>query len=255
MYQETAAFAASTVIDGDAKLSTVFTSTNSFVDGNLAAIYGLQGVTGKTMVPMALNPAQRSGILTQASFLTQFANPDETNPVRRGKQIATRVICTEPPPPPDNVPNPQPPAPNLSVRDRFTAHDTNPCAQGCHTLLDPIGFAFENYNGIGAWQTVDGMKPVDSSGRIPVDGAVKPFKNALELEAILGQSPQVADCMARQFLRYALRRQETPGDAASLAAAEATFAKQQNNIRELIVALTRSHSFTHRTPSLGEVLP
>jgi hypothetical protein len=255
MVAESAAFAASTVIDGDGKLSSVFNSTKTFIDGNLAKLYNVPGVTGTALAPATLNGAERGGILTQAAFLTQQANPDESNPVRRGKLVADRVACIEVPAPPDNVPDPKPPAPNLSVRDRFSEHDTNPCAMACHQVFDPIGYAFENYNGIGAYQTMDGGKPVNASGQIALDGTVKTFKNALELGNILGQSTQVADCMGRQFLRYALRRRETPGDEASLASAEAAFNKQSNNLRELIVALTRTRAFTHRTPSKGEVLP
>jgi hypothetical protein len=121
--------------------------------------------------------------------------------------------------------------------------------------MDPLGFAFENYNGIGAYQTQDGGKPVDASGTIELDGVAKPFKNAIELGRLLGDSKQVAECMTRQFLRYALRRKEGTGDQASLAAAEEAFVKQSNNLRELIVALTKTRAFTHRTPSTGEVLP
>jgi len=132
-------------------------------------------------------------------------------------------------------------------------HDKDPCAAACHTLFDPIGYAFENYNGIGAYQTMDGGKPVDATGAIAIDGASKPFKNAIELESFFAQSKQVEDCMSRQYLRYALRRREAAGDEPSLAAALASF-QQSNNLRELIVALTKSRVFTHRTPSMGEVL-
>jgi len=255
MVAESAAFAAANVIDGDGKLATIFTSNKTFIDGNLAKLYGVTGVSGTNLAPATLDPAQRGGILTQLAFLTSQANPDESNPVRRGKLVADRVACIDVPLPPDNVPDPKPPAANLSVRDRFSEHDTNPCAQACHSVFDPIGYAFENYNGIGAYQTMDGGKPVDASGKISVDKQDKTFKNALELGNILAASPQVADCMARQFLRYALRRREAPGDEASLANAGAAFGKKSNDLRELIVALTRTRAFTHRTPSKGEVLP
>jgi hypothetical protein len=242
------------VIEGDGKLATVFTTNKSFVDANLAKVYGLPA-GGAALAPATLNASERAGILTQAAFLTAHANADESNPVRRGKLIADRVICTEPPFPPDNVPDPKPPAPNLSVRERFAEHDNNPCAMACHQLFDPIGYAFENYNGIGAYQTMDGGKPVDASGKITLDGQEKTFKNAIELGGLLAQSTQVGDCMARQFLRYALRRKEAEGDEASVTSARAAFTKQSNNLRELMVALTRTRAFTHRTLSKGEVLP
>ncbi len=255
MVAESATFAASTVIEGDGKLSTIFTSNRGFVDANLAKLYGVTGVTGAAPTATDLDPAQRGGILTQASFLTQHASSDESNPTRRGKVLADRVVCIEIPLPPDDVPDPTPPAPNLSVRERFDTHSKNPCATACHSVMDPLGFAFENYDGIGAYQTSDGGKPVDATGSIELDGSQKPFQNAIELGKHLGASRQVADCMARQFLRYALRRKETLGDQPSLAAAGDAFTKESSNLRELIVALTKTRAFTHRTPSTGEVLP
>jgi hypothetical protein len=251
---ETAAFAAASVLDGDGKLSTVFSSNRSFLDGNLAALYG-GTAAGTGLAPAELNPAQRGGVLTHGSFLAGHASSDESNPTRRGKVLADRVICVEIALPPDDVPDPKPPAPNLSVRERFEEHSKQPCATACHGVMDPLGFAFENYNGIGAFQTMDGGKPVNATGVLKVDGSEKPFKNAIELGKILGESRQVSECMARQFLRYALKRKETAGDEASLAAAVAAFSSKGNDLRELMVGLTKTKTFTHRFPSMGEVLP
>jgi Protein of unknown function (DUF1592)/Protein of unknown function (DUF1588)/Protein of unknown function (DUF1595)/Protein of unknown function (DUF1587)/Protein of unknown function (DUF1585) len=252
MVAETAAFAANAVIEGDGKLTTIFTSSDSLVDANLAKLYGL-AVTSPTVVATKHKVNERAGILTHISYLTQHASADESNPVRRGKLVADRILCTEPPPPPDVVPQVKEPDPNMSVRERYEEHDKDPCASACHLLFDPIGFAFENYNGIGVYQTMDGGKPVNATGEIELDGKMKPFKNGIELQAHFGKSKQVSDCMGRQFLRYALRRRETPGDEASMAAALTQFAGS-GDLRELIVGLTKSRVFTHRTPSLGEVL-
>jgi len=255
MAAETAAFAAELVLAGDGKLSSVFSSNRSFIDANLAKLYGVAGVTGTTLAPAELDPTQRGGILTHGSFLSRHANSEESNPVRRGKLLADRVVCIETPLPPDDVPDPKAPDPNLSVRERFEEHSKNPCATACHQVLDPLGFAFENYNGIGAWQTMDGGKPVDASGVIELDGQKKPFENAIQLGKILGESKQVADCMTRQFLRYTLRRREGKGDEPSVTAALEAFEKESFDLRELLVALTKTRTFTHRTPSMGEVLP
>ena len=252
MVAETAAFAANAVIDGDGTLNTVFTSTDTFVDANLGKLYGL-AVTSPTVVPTKVKAGERGGILTQASFLTQHASADESNPVRRGKLVADRIICTEPLPPPDVVPQVKEPDPKLSVRERYELHDKDPCAAACHLMFDPIGYAFENYNGIGAYQTMDGGKAVNASGEILLDNSMKAFKNAMELQQHFAKSAQVADCMGRQFLRYALRRRETKGDEGSLTATLKGFGNT-GDLRELIVALTKSRVFTHRTPSMGEVL-
>jgi hypothetical protein len=252
MVAETSAFAANAVIDGDGKLNTIFTSSDSFIDANLGKLYGMT-VTSATVTPTKLKATERAGILTQASFLTQHASADESNPVKRGKLITDRMLCVEPPPPPDVVPQVKAPDPKLSVRERFEMHDRDPCAAACHLTFDPIGYAFENYNGIGVYQTTDGGKPVNATGSVDLDGAKKPFKNAIEMEALLAQSRQVSDCIGTQFLRYALRRRETTGDLPALNTALEKFAGA-GDLRELIVALTKSRVFTHRTPSMGEVL-
>jgi hypothetical protein len=252
MMAETAAFAAHQVIEAEGTLGAIFQSSDSFIDANLGKLYGMN-VTSTTLTPTKLKPTERAGILTEASFLTQHASADESNPVKRGKLIADRIICTEPPPPPDVVPQVKAPDPKLSVRERFEMHDKDPCAAACHLVFDPIGYAFENYNGIGVYQTTDGGKPVNATGEITLDGKKVTFNNAIELEAAFAKSKQVSDCIGRQYLRYALRRRETPGDEASLATALAAFGKSAN-VRDLIVALTKTRVFTHRTPSMGEVL-
>jgi hypothetical protein len=250
---ETAAFGAATILDGDGKLATLFTSNKSFLDTNLAALYG--GTGGAALAPADLNATQRGGILTHGSFLAGHASSDESNPTRRGKVLADRVICVEIALPPDDVPDPKPPAPNLSVRERFEEHSKQPCATACHGIMDPLGFAFENYNGIGGFQTMDGGKPVNASGSLRIDGQERPFKNALEMGKLLGDSKQVGDCLARQFLRYALKRKEQVGDEAGIASALAAFSSKGYDVRELMVALTKTKAFTHRYPSMGEVLP
>ena len=92
-------------------------------------------------------------------------------------------------------------------------HGKDACATACHAIIDPSGFAFENYDAIGAYRTMDGGKPVDASGMLELGRqATKTFKNAIELSALLAQAHEVRDCMARQWLRYVLRRTRSPGD-------------------------------------------
>jgi hypothetical protein len=250
---ETSAFAAAQILDGDGTMNALFTSNKSFLDTNLAGLYG--GTGGATLAPAELNAAQRGGILTQGSFLAGHASSDESNPTRRGKVMAERVTCVEIALPPDDVPDPKPPAPNLSVRERFEEHSKQPCATACHGIMDPLGFAFENYNGVGGYQTMDGGKPVNASGVLKIDGQERPFKNAIEMSRLLGDSKQVGECLARQFLRYALKRKEQVGDEAGIASALAAFSSKGYDLRELMVSLTKTKAFTHRYPSTGEVLP
>ncbi len=146
------------------------TGTSTSVNQALAAVYGVSGITGTTPKPAALNATQRSGLLTLAGFLTVTGATDGSSPVRRGHAIYTRLLCDVLPDPPNNVPPPQPPTPGLTTRQRFEAHDQNACTGSCHSAMDPIGFGFEHYDGIGAFRMDDQKLPIDSSGQIPLDG-------------------------------------------------------------------------------------
>jgi hypothetical protein len=255
MLGETREFVSNLVLRGDGKFETLLTSTASFVDQNLAAnVYKMTGVTGPNFRPATLDATQRAGLLTQAAFLTAHATTDESHPVKRGVQLAERLLCIEPPLPPPDVPNPQPPAPGLTTRERYAVHGAEPCAKSCHAIFDPLGFAFENYDALGGWRSQDQGKNVDATGVLSADGVEKPFKNAIELSAHIAQSKQVRDCMARQFVRYALRRKEVAGDEPSIAAVQQVF-RNQSDLRELVVALTKTRIFTHRSASMGELLP
>ncbi len=255
MLDETRAFAADLVMKGDGKLESLLTSSRSFVDAGLAGVYKAPAVSGSGLQPAALDGAQRAGILTQAAFLTAHAKADETYPIGRGKTVADRLLCRELPLPPDDIPDPRPPAEGLTTRERFAEHGSNPCASACHSVIDPLGFAFENYDAIGAWRTVDQGKPVDATGKLTLDGVEKSFENAVQLTRQLAASNEVMDCMSRQWFRYALRKKEKVGDEPSVTWAQDVFRKSGGDLRELIVALTKTRSFTHRTASMGEVLP
>jgi hypothetical protein len=254
MLAETREFAANLVTKGDARLETLLTSTSTFLDARLAGLYKVNGVSGTSLAPASVDKSQRGGILTQASFLAAHGTSEESHPVKRGKLLADRLLCTDLPLPPDNVPDPKMPAANLSTRERYAEHGSNICAQACHSIIDPLGFAFEHYDAIGGWRAMDGGKAVDSSGFLDLGGQKKPFNDAMELSALLAQAPEVRECMARQWLRFALRRHETPGDTASVLSALGAFGKSGYDLRELMVALTQTRAFTHRTASAGEVL-
>jgi len=213
-------------------------------------------VTGTAFKQVSLDPAQRAGILTQGNFLSVQANTYETHPVRRGVSVMEQLLCEDLPPPPANVPEPKQASDGVSTRQRYSEHSSNACATNCHARFDDLGFSFENYDGIGAWRTKDWGTDVNASGSVElVDGVKTTFKNALELLPQMAKSARVRDCIARQWLRYTLRRHEIDGDTPSLEAASKVFADTGYDMRELIVALTQTRAFTHRTPSNGETLP
>jgi hypothetical protein len=200
-----------------------------------------------------LNPAQRAGILTSGAFLALTGDTSESNPPRRGKAIYTKFLCGVMPPPPNNVPKPADASTGGTMRQRMEAHDLNPCAGSCHGIIEPLGFAFEEYGGIGEFRTTDNNAPVDSTGTIVLDGQSHPYASAPELVRLLAASPTVRGCFSTQWLRYAFGRAETPADQASLNAATGALTTT-GDVRELIVALATSRTFLYRTTTAMEMV-
>ena len=236
-------------------MDQLFTSTKSYADGPLAAIYGLPGVTGSALSPVTLDSKQRAGLFTQLAFLTMHGDAEGSFPTRRGAEVVRRVFCQEIELPPDMVvPDVKPPTPGVTTRQRFAEHSKNACAT-CHVLFDPIGFAFENYDGVGRYRTTDNDQPVDASGTMQLTSGTVTFKDAVELMPALAATEEVRSCMATQWMRYLLRREETKGDMPSLETVQKAFRGSSYDMRELLVAIVSSDAFMRRTPAVGEVLP
>ena len=240
---------------GTGLFSDLLTGPNSSVNQALATIYGVTGVTGTTPQPVTFDSTQRGGLLTLAGFLTVTGATDGSSPVRRGHAVLTRLLCNVLPNPPANVPPAKPPTAGLTTRQRFLEHDQNACTGSCHSAMDPIGFGFEHYDGVGEYRTTDQSLPVDASGSIVLDGQTQTFTDALGLASMLAASPQVQECFATQWMRYALNRWDTSADLASIQGATSTFQAGGLNMRDLIAAVATSRTFRYRTPGAGEILP
>lgn len=253
MSAETRAFVNS-VMKGDQRLSSLLTANSATVTQPVAAIYGVSGVSGAATAA-TLNPAQRSGLLTRASFLTVTGATDGSNPVKRGRRIYERLLCNVLPPPPNDVPAVASATDSAgkTTRQRFEEHDRNKCAIACHGVMDKLGYAFENYDGIGRFRTTDNGGNVDASGSVELDGATVAFANALDLSKALAGSRNAANCFATQWFRFAVKRTEIDADQASLNAIAGAFSKV-NSIGDLMVGVAASRSFRYRTPGTGEML-
>jgi hypothetical protein len=257
MIEESREFAASLFFgaQADGRLETLLTGTGSFADAGLAKIYGLPAPMGMGLQPVSLSATERSGIFTRAAFLALKADAGQSNPVMRGEAILRRVMCLELPVPNVDIPSPPAPSPGVTTRARFASVDNQVCAMACHTVIDPIGFAFENYDAIGAYRTKDQGEPVDASGAVKmVFASDLVFKDALDLMPQLAASNEARDCMATQWLRYLLRRREAPGEGPTERALGHLFRDRGYDMRHLPFGLVRSHLFTHRAFMEGETL-
>lgn len=251
MREETEHFIDYVLWQDDAKLSTLLTASYSLLNGTLAELYGVRPTgAADTFTRTALDPTQRSGVLTQASLLSAFASPASSSPIKRGKLVRVRMLCQDLPEPPANIPPPPEPKQGESTRERFAMHTNNPACSGCHNLIDGLGFGLEHYDGVGTYRTMDQGVAVDASGEInttaDIDGA---YSGGPELARLLASSQQVIDCIPKQWLRYALARLEVKDDACSLEALQQAFTKSDGDLRELMIALTRTDAFlNYRAP-------
>lgn len=248
MLQERRRFVSHVLWEDDARLETLLTASYSFLNGPLADVYEVSGASSDdtTFTQMALDPAERAGVMTQAAMLAAFARPDESSPVKRGKWVRERMLCQDLPPPPAQVPQLPAPAEGISNRERFALHTSSPACAGCHQLIDGLGFGLEHYDSIGAYRDMSQGVPVDASGEInhtvDIDG---PYSGGPELASLLASSEQVRDCVPTQALRYAWGRRETADDDCSVAAVKQAFAASDGDLRELVVALTQNDAFTN----------
>ena len=244
----------SSVYTGSGTLQALFTAPYTYANQDLAKIYGVTGpATGFAKVN--LDPSQRGGIFTQTAFLATLASDSADNPVYRGLSIYMKVLCGNIGSPPANVP-PVNFIANGTTRQSYEAHGMSACADGCHSLFDPPGFSFENFDGIGAYRTTEAGQAVDATGSFVTPGnATITFKNALDMSSQLAQSLEAQSCIDRQWTRYILGRPETSAESGSMSIAfQKAAATQGFSIRDLMAALLQSKAVMYRQPSPGEML-
>ncbi len=231
------------VIDTDGDLRTLLTAPFSFVDQHLAPIYGVQ--TGGAFERIAFEPGQRSGVLTQIGVLSALATPTEASPIARGKFVRERLLCQPvQPPPPDEEIEPPPIDKTLTLRERLqTLHQLSICRK-CHAFIDPPGFAFEHFDGIGRYRTRHQHpdKPVDASGLLTKTDVDGPMASVTDLAERLARSEMVARCVPTQWLRFALGRSETEADDCALDEVARRFAGSGQRLSESFVLVAASDS-------------
>jgi hypothetical protein len=247
MLQETAQFIDSVTFDSPGDFRTLLTASHSFVDPTLASFYGVEAPTGDGFQPIEFDPARRSGLLTQPSLLAARSYVQETNPTRRGNLIRKRLLCFEVLPEPPTI-SVLPPVdtPPLTTRERFAAHSQDVVCAACHVLMDPIGFAFGNYDAAGLWQDTENGQLIDASGELVMTDVDGTFIGARELAERLAESDDARRCYVQNWIRYAYRRGEAEQDVCTGPLLEDVFLNSDGNVRELLLALSRTEAFLYR---------
>jgi hypothetical protein len=196
------------VMNEDRSLLDLMTADYTFVDERLAKHYGIPQVYGSHFRRVELGPelAARRGLLGKGGILMATSHADRTAPTLRGKWLLENLLGSPPPPPPANVPGLETAvgeAPK-TMRERLDGHRSNPSCASCHQIMDPLGYAMENFDAIGAWRTLDAGRAVDASGAF-TDGTA--IDGAAELRDALLSDPRVfAETVTQKLMTYALGR-------------------------------------------------
>lgn len=248
MLEEQRRFVSDLAQDADATLGDLLTSSSTYVNAELAALYGDDLQTpvpgGSSWGPAELDPSRRAGILTQLGFLARHSRNVSTDwyqpPTTRGEGINAAFSCFDIPPPPPEI---DPPV--VDIVDRPTWEEgvehVGDCA-GCHALTDPQGHAFGNYDGLGRWfESGNALTGVMSGLDIE-------FDNAVDLSAQLAQHQDVRMCIATRHFQFALRRDDDARDVCTIEAMAEAFDESGGNLRALVEATATAETFTQARP-------
>jgi hypothetical protein len=235
------------IVHEDRSIVDLLTANYTFVDELLSKHYGIPNVLGPRFRRVTVTDENRLGVLGHASILTLTSVSNRTSPVQRGKWVMIALLGTPPPPPPPGVPPLKETGENekvQSVREKMEEHRKNEPCRSCHQLMDPIGLALENFDGIGSWRAKDGGLPVDASGRMfdgtKLDGPVSLRK------AILSHSDAFIGTFTQNLLAYALGRVVDYRDMPMVRSIEQEAARNNNRFSSFVLGIVKSMPFQMR---------
>lgn len=242
------------IFEGDRSLLEFLDSSYTFLNERLAQHYGISGVKGEQFRRVSLegeSRRKRGSVLTHGSILTITSNPTRTSPVNRGNWVLENVLGSPAPPPPVNVPLLEASAAkavNGSLRARLEAHRQDVVCSSCHARMDPIGFAMENYDGIGAWRDSDAGERIDASGEL---AGVGRFQDMAGLRKLLleERSDAFVRTLCSAMLSYSLGRGLEYYDKPALARIHERVVRGGLRSHELVLAIVESVPFQYRRPS------
>jgi hypothetical protein len=252
MANETETFGVKVTLDLNGRYGMLMTAPMSFINARLSAVYGVPNIQGDALVPVNLDPKQRTGLLTQPALLALWSpspSSTRTQPSDRGASLLDKVFCSPVPPPPPDDPLPPQFDPNLVTQRQKTEAigKQAPTCNACHVFMDPPGLAYENFDSIGEWGTTDNGQPIDVSNlRITtvVDPAVI-VNGPIELATVVAQAPTAQKCMVRQWEAFVLGKPSADAldSNIDLSDAYAVFKATGFNLKELIVSVLTTDAF------------
>jgi mono/diheme cytochrome c family protein len=236
------------VMDEDRPVVDLLTADYTFLNERLARHYNIPNVYGTHFRRVAVRDEARRGLLGHGSILAVTSNANRTSPVRRGKWILENLMGTPPPAPPDNVPplreNGEREKP-LSMREQMEQHRANPACASCHKLMDPLGFALEQFDAVGGWRVRDAGAPIDAAVEM-ADGTT--VNGPVELRRALLRRPETfVATLTEKLLVYALGRGLFPYDMPTVRGIVRDAARRDHRFTALILGIVNSTPFQMRT--------
>jgi hypothetical protein len=230
---------------GPGGLDAMLSGSHAFVDGKLAGILGVPDVTGEAFVRVALDPAQRKGLVTQPGLMAILSKPAGSDPIHRGVFVRRQLLCQDLPPPPADVKfEIAEPTAGKSTRDRFAEHRKNASCASCHSMIDGVGFGLESYDALGRWRTVDQGVAVDARGVVvATEDADGTFDGGAELATKLAKSSEVRRCIAKKWTTFAMQRAIDAADRCGIEGLSKVFADSKGDFAELMVGITQLDAF------------
>lgn len=246
MQEETLRFLENVVTTGG-NVGDALLSTKAYVNADLAKIYGIEGTFGTDYVEVQLDPTKRAGLLTRAGFLARNATLDETDPIHRGVFINLGILC-RPITAPPNIPEQLDKRGNTTREKVDSVTGAGTCGEGCHhTIINPLGFAFESFDAIGAWRDSEKGFPVETAASYTfVDGRAIQYANAVELSQQLAASPEVHACYSQQLLEFMLGRDLSLLDRDVVRTMAERSLEEKLSIKDLVLDVVSSQTFRVR---------
>jgi len=236
------------IVRDDRSLIDLLDADYTFVDERLARHYGIPNVKGSYFRRVSLGAdSPRRGLLGQGSVLTVTSTATRTSPVSRGKWVLENLLGTPAPVPPPGVETNlggQEAAKTSSVRERLEAHRASPQCASCHRIMDPMGFALENFDLVGGWREFDGPSRIDSKGQL-ADGT--PVTGPADLrQAVLSRSDAFMTTATEKLMTYALGRPVHDYDMPAVRAIVRRAGANNNRFSSLVMGIIESDSFQKR---------
>lgn len=248
--QETDLFFQS-VLREDRPVTDLLDANYTFLNQRLAEHYGIKNIYGSQFREVALTDPNRGGLLGQGSILTVTSYPNRTSVVQRGKWILENLLGTPPPPPPPDIPQFTPHGKDgrlLTTRESMEMHRSNATCASCHSRMDPLGFALENYDGVGKWRAKDAGSVIDATGKLP-DGTEFNGPAGLKKALLTAHRDEFLTTFTAKLLTFALGRGLEYYDQPAIRAIDRQAAPADYRISALITAIVESTPFQmRRTP-------